>query len=71
MLGSPKILKIVWAINHKCSKRLPVKTAQPAAAASEMLCPAKPGKNDPPITAIGVNIYKLLSSPAINIGTAD
>lgn len=59
-------IKIVWAVNHRCSKWLPVKIAQPAAAASAMLWPAKPGKNDPPITAIGVNLYKLLSSPEIN-----
>lgn len=43
---------------------LPVKTAQPAAAASKMLWPAKPGKNEPPTTAIGVNPYKCLNSPA-------
>lgn len=38
------------------SKQSPVKTAQPAAAASDMLWPAKSGKKEPPITAIGVNL---------------
>jgi len=41
----------------------PVKTAQPAAAASEILWPDKPGSSEPPITAIGVNVYKSLNSP--------
>ena len=34
----------------------PVTTAQPAAAASEILWPAKPGRNEPPITATGVTL---------------
>jgi hypothetical protein len=34
----------------------PVITAQPAAAASEKLWPAKPGRNEPPTTAIGVTL---------------
>lgn len=37
--------------------------AQPAAAASDMLWPERLGKKEPPITAIGVNLYKCLSSP--------
>lgn len=44
---------------------LPLKTAQPAAAASDMLWPANPGKKEPPITAIGVNLYNCLNSPTI------
>lgn len=28
-----------------------------------MLCPANPSKNEPPTTAIGVKLYKSLSSP--------
>lgn len=43
---------------------LPVKTAQPAAAASEILWPDKPWTKEPPITAIGVNVYNCLNSPA-------
>lgn len=47
-----------------CDKEcLPVKTAQPAAAASDILWPSKPGRKEPPITAIGVNLYMCLSSP--------
>ena len=34
----------------------PVTTAQPAAAASEILWPAKPDRNEPPITATGVTL---------------
>lgn len=41
---------------NRKKKSSPVKTAQPAAAASDMLWPAKPGKNEPPTTAIWVNL---------------
>lgn len=37
-------------------KKWPVKTAQPAAAASDILWPADPSENEPPITAIGANL---------------
>lgn len=45
------------------SKYSPVKTAQPAAAASDMLWPERVGKKEPPITATGVNLYKCFNSP--------
>ena len=45
------------------NKYSPVRTAQPAAAASDMLWPAKPGKKEPPITAIGDNPYRCFNSP--------
>lgn len=48
----------------KVVQHAPVKIAQPAAAASEILWPDKPGRNEPPITAIGVKVYKCLNSPA-------
>lgn len=50
------------------SKKSPVKTAQLAAAASDMLWPAKPGKKEPPITAIGVILYNCLNSPTTQVG---
>lgn len=43
--------------------KLPVRSAQPLAAASETLWPAKFGKKEPPITAIGVILYKYFNSP--------
>lgn len=49
-------------ISHK-NNHSPVKTAQPAAAASDILWPAKPGKKEPPITATADKLYKHLSSP--------
>lgn len=59
------MFKSTYTINKKGlkSKWSPVKTAQPAAAASEMLWPVKPGKNEPPITATGDNPYKSRNSP--------
>lgn len=49
------------------SKYSPVKTAQPAAAASDMLWPARPGKKDPPTTAMEVIPYKYLNSPKLHV----
>lgn len=48
-------------------KYLPVNTAQPAAAASDMLWPARPGKKDPPTTAMEVIPYKYLNSPMLHV----
>lgn len=52
------VIKKLHVLNKVQQKKKisPVKTAQPAAAASDMLWPAKPGKNEPPTTAIGVNL---------------
>lgn len=55
---------VLGAYRTSYREHSPVRTAQPAAAASEMLWPPKPGKKEPPITAIGVNPYKSLNSPA-------
>jgi hypothetical protein len=57
-----------WIIKvYSILKMVPVRTAQPAAAASAMLWPANPGRNDPPTTAMGESLYRSLSSPVMQI----
>lgn len=46
----------IQVLSKRWKRNWPVKIAQPAAAASEILWPAEPGRNEPPITAIGVSL---------------